>query len=314
MNLIDELRGRARGWLESRVRGTPPSSAHPAEPGSPELGGLAFGPGDTPGAAPPPLEWPGVGDRAAHRHAWFAAMAPREPDAAQAALESWLRHDLPGRGAAWAHPSDLAERMVNWHAGLSWLGPRARPQLRAAMAGSAAWHLQVLHNTMPSGRHDGHRRVAHHAGALVAGLTFPGIEGARSAWSEAASGLGREWPTLVFADGADRLGAPLFLLRSAWLTAAAQQVARANGTTIPGAALASSTQAAWFLSRLAAGVGTLPPLGAAPDSQGDWQLDYPLAWSLWNLAGHGEPFDGDDPLGTWFGARANGGGGLVRSV
>ncbi|MBM4393035.1 MAG: hypothetical protein FJ090_18060, partial [Deltaproteobacteria bacterium] len=47
---------------------------------------------------------------------------------------------------------------------------------------------------------------------------------------------------------------------------------------------------------------------------GDWQLDYPLAWSLWNLAGHGEPFDGDDPLGTWFGARANGGGGMVRSV
>ncbi len=314
MSLLNELRGRARSWLESRVRGTPPASAHPAEPGSPELGALAFEPGDAPVPMPIPTEWAGVGDRAAHRHAWFAVMAQHDPMAAQAALESWLRHDLPGRGAAWAHPSDLAERMVNWHAGLSWLGLRARPELRAAMAGSAAWHLRHLHNTMPSGPHDGHRRVAHHAGALVAGLTFPGIEGARAAWSEAASGLGREWPALVFADGADRAGVPLFLLRSAWLTAAAQAVAHANGTTLPGAARASWTQAAWFLSRLAAGVGSLPPLGAIPDSHADWPVAYPLAWSLWNLAGEDEPLGGRDPLATWFSARVNGTGGLVRSV
>ncbi len=319
MSYVQRLRGRARSWIERRLGREVPAAAQPAEPSDPRLGALAFSGQPplapvAPSAGGIPAAWAGVEDRATHRHAWFASMARRGPhgDAeaaveAQRALLAWLRQDVPGVGAAWVHPSDIAERLVHWHEGLSALGPGAPAELRAAMAGSAAWHLDHLDRRMPTAAGDGHRAVAHHAGAVVGGLTFPGLPGARAAWTEGASGLGLVWPNLVLADGADRAGSPSFLLRSAWLTAVAHAVARANGAALPGAALGHWAQAVWFLSRLDAGLGRLPALGAVPDAHEN--DGYPLSWSLWNLArgwglGSGEGIGaGDDPraiaLGLW---------------
>lgn len=324
MKVAGRLRAEARSWVARRLQGEVPSAAHPAEPADPRLGQLAFRaahPG-APGGAP--TAWAGVEDRAAHRHAWFAAMARRgaagEPEASAAAVESlaaWLRQDVPGRGAAWAHGSDLAERLVHWHEGLAALGPGAPASLRGAMAGSAAWHLRHLEARLPVGPSDGHRRVAHHAGAVVGGLTFPGVADARSAWTRGASGLGTAWPELVLTDGADRAGAPRFLLRSTWLTAVALAVARANGAALPAAATGRWAQAAWFLSRLDAGLGRLPALGAVPDAHDE--SGFPLAWSLWNLArgwgmGEGEALGNDDPLAAALGVGLGEGGAGPQSV
>ena len=266
MNLFENLRTRAVRAVQSRLFGDAPVSPLPAEPLAGRLGPSAFSPGAVPGGG----ESPAAESRHAHRHDWFAHLAARhaagEAGAAERAiegLESWLRHDRPGQGAAWAHPTDLTARLVHQAAGFSWLGSAAPPALIALAAGSAAWHLRHLRARLPLGTGDEHRRVAHHAGVLIGGLTFPAIPEAREAWSEAASLLGPALDELTFGDGSDRSGAPAFLAQSLWLAAIAHAVARANGVALPTRALSSWSRGVRFLDRIANENGSIPPLGEA---------------------------------------------------
>lgn len=287
MNAFEKLRTRAVRAVQSRIFGAPPVSPLPAEPLAGRLGPSAF----RPGAVPNGGESPSGESRDAHRHDWFAHLAARhaagEPGAADRAiegLESWLRHDRPGQGAAWTHPTDLTARLIHQAAGFAWLGDAAPRELQALAAGSAAWHLRHLRIRLPLGPDDQHRRVAHHTGVLVGGLTFPAVPEAREAWSEAATLLGPALDELTFGDGSDRSGAPAFLAQSLWLTAIAHAVARANGVALPTRALSAWSRGVRFLDRIANENGTIPPLGEAPFGEMLALPGVPLAASLRELA------------------------------
>lgn len=251
--------------------------------------------------------------RIAHRHGWFAALAfaaakgdGAAKAAALAAMDGWLRHDVPGTGVAWAHPSDLAARLVHWHAGLAWLGAAVPEDLREAMAGSARWHLDHLRERLPRAESDHARRIVHHCGVVVGALTFPDLPGARAAWSESLSALRFALPEELHPDGSPQDDAPLRLAETLWYVALTRAVTRANGAAFPAFADAALIRGTRYLERLAGELGTLPPLGEAP--LGDL-LDVPgrpLAWSLWNLVrawglDNGPPAPGgaDDPRVAW---------------
>ena len=110
---------------------------HSADPVPGPLGALAFRrAGTAPEGAAPTCSWdtdPATGEplpvgphlelrpeafaeaRVAHRHGWFPALAFAQDPRAVEHLDTWLRHDIPGTGVAWAHASDLAIRLVHWH-------------------------------------------------------------------------------------------------------------------------------------------------------------------------------------------------------
>ncbi|MDP2304686.1 MAG: heparinase II/III family protein [Pseudomonadota bacterium] len=251
--------------------------------------------------------------RIAHRHAWFPALAfaaaqgdTAAGEAAVGAMDGWLRQDIPGTGVAWAHPSDLAARLLHWHAGLAWLGAAAPDTLRAAMAGSAQWHIEHLRERLPRAPGDHARRIAHHCGVIVGALTFPDLPGSRAAWTESVSALRFALPEELHPDGSPQDDAPLRLAETLWYVAVARAVARANGASFPTVADAALVRGARFLERLAGELGALPPLGEAP--LGDL-LDVPgrpLAWGLWNLVrawglddGPPAPHADDDPRVAW---------------
>ncbi len=313
-----------------------------AEPASSRLGASPFGARGAAPVAPPPLplwtEDPATGEplpegpsldlapgafreaRIAHRHGWFPALAfaaARGDSTAEAAvvaaMDGWLRQDIPGTGVGWAHASDLAARLVHWHVGLAWLGERAPDWLRAGLAGSARWHLEHLRERMPRGDAHVGRRLAHHAGLVVGGFTFPDLPDARAAWSEGLSGLRYDLPALVHTDGSPRDDAPLRLAESLWYAAIARAITRANGGAFPAVADAAYVRGARCLERLAGEQGALPPLGEAP--LGDLLASpAPLPWSLWNLArawglddGPAAPDAATDPRLAWLGAEAGDG-------
>lgn len=338
MSFISSLRARASAVL-SRASGSPepPVAAHSAEPRASKLGVMPFvAAGPAPLAENPPEVWdidPETGvplpagpsvkvgptewtaARVAHRLGWFPALAHRAANGDEAArelalttLERWLRQDLPGHGIAWAHPSDLAARLVHVAAGVGFLGGALPDALREALAGSAAWHLDHLALRMPQREDEGLRRVIHHAGRVVGGFLFPDLPQARAAWSEGLAGLKDELPALMFLDGAPRDVAPLALAESLWFAALARAVARANGAGFPGEADAALSRGARLLERLTGSIGALPPIGDRPVDTVLAAAGYPVGWSLWNLAvafgidaGDGAPRPGDDPRLRWLG-------------
>lgn len=318
MSLLQELRASAGRLVHTLIPATAaPVSPRAAAPVESRLGVLALRHGAAgPIAGPVPSDWsvdpdtgaplpagPDVrvgpwehaGARRALRHGWFAGLAWQAGAGADAAaraaaldgIEAWLRQDLPGQGLAWAHPTDLAARMVHWHAALSFLGGVPDP-VRAAMAGSAGWHIQHLIARLPTGERDMLRRVVHHAGLVVAGFTFPELPEARAAWSAGLGGLKRELPALVHDDGSPRDAAPLALADALWQVAIARSVAAANGAGFPAAADVALARGARFLERLGAGIAELPQVGEAPvapvldhaDSIGAALWDACLSWGI----------------------------------
>lgn len=336
MSVLDSLRDRARVLL-GRVPAEPPVAAHSAEPRASRLGAAAFrAVGPAPSAPPPPSAWdrdPDTGAplpsgplvkagptewtdaRIGHRHGWFAALAHAAATGDEAArtagldaLESWLRQDIPGHGIAWAHPSDLAARLAHWAAGLGFLGNQVPEGVRAALAGSAAWHLDHLAIRVPPREEEGLRRVIHHAGRVIGGFTFPELENARAAWSEGLAGLGEDLPGLMYADGSPKDVAPAALAESLWFAALAKAVARANGAGFPSEADAALSRGAWFLQRLSGALGSLPAIGDRPVDTVLAHPGYPLGWSLWNLSvgfgidrAEGAPRAADDARLGWLG-------------
>ncbi len=238
--------------------------------------------------------WQFAAARGALRHGWFASLAweagggaPEARALAIAGMEGWLRQDLPGQGLGWAHPTDLAVRLVHWHAGLSWLGG-VPDELRDAMAGSASWHIQHLTQRLPKGERDVLRRVVHFAGLVVAGFTFPELPNAKDAWSTGLAGLKHELPELVFDDGSPRDIAPVALADALWQVAIARAVAAANGAGFPADADAALARASRFLERLGGGIASLPAVGEAPvapvlsnsESVGAALWDACLGWAI----------------------------------
>lgn len=333
------VRTRIAHSIRAALQGEVPLSTRPSEPRSPDLGLLALRSGAAPegGRPTPPERWdldpesgaplpaepathanfPPHQGRTMHQHGWFANLALRAANGDQAAgdsaiagIESWLRHDRPGHGVAWEHASDCAQRLLHWHAALGWLGGRVSASLRADLAGSAEWHLQHLRTRLPWGPADAHRRIAHHAGLVVGGLTFSGSPESRQLWSTALVDFARELDALTFPDGAPRSGSLGMAEQSAWIGLITAAVARANGVALPALASGSLARLSHFCFRAAGEIGSLPPIGVRP---GPAPLDFggfPLAWSAWNLSlalgiaqGDPSPSSGDDPRYGWFFTR-----------
>ncbi len=315
MNVMQTLRAQA-GKLVQRVSPAvvAPVSPRAAAPVASRLGTLALHLGPVgPIAESAPLDWavcPDTGGllptgpnvqvgpfefanaRRGQRHGWFAAdawSAGRGDPAARAravdGMLSWLRQDIPGQGLGWAHPTDLAVRLVHWHAGLSWLSRAGAvpEELREAMAGSAVWHVDHLLARMPAGERDVLRRVVHHSGLIVAGFTFPEIVNAQRAWSTGLTGLKHDLPALTFADGSPRDAAPLALADALWQVALARAVAAGNGAGVPAVADAAFARAARFLERLGASDARLPAVGEAPVAP-VLSNDESVAAALWDAA------------------------------
>ena len=278
------------------VAGPAATSGRAAELGSPILGPLVTRPirsAGVGGVTVPPTPWSSAA-RDDHRCEWFALCAREGAGAAaMEGLTGWLRFDRPGVGSAWTHGTDVAARLAHWHLGLGWIGDTP-VALRAAMAGSARWHIDHLSRRMPP---DGHRRVAHLSGMVIGGFTFPGSKEASAARNDGLSALRHSLPALLTVDGGDRAAAPLFLAQSVRFATLARAVARQNGAAFPREAEAALDHASHFLDRLVAGIGRLPPLGDAPFGGicgVGWPVDGTLAEAL------GIPATGNDPPGkTW---------------
>lgn len=337
MTVWGTLRDRVTGAVRAVVQGQAPLSPRAAEPGPPGLGAFAFvrpAPFEAGGLALPPERWdadpttgaplpsgpavhahfPPHGGRSMHLHGWFSQLAHRHASGDHSAgalaingIQSWLRQDRPGHGVGWEHASDAAIRLVNWHAGLAWLGDAASVELRAALAGSASWHLDHLATRLPWGSQFGHRRVAHHVGRFVGGLLFRDVAGARQAWSESAAALGRELPELCFSDGSPQSGSLEFALQSAWLGTLAAVVGRANGVPLPDEARGAISRLSHFVYRIAGESGTLPPVGATGATLPVDFFPFPLSWSVWNInlalgliEGEASPNADIDPRRSWF--------------
>lgn len=338
MSLIASLRSRAGKLMHSFTPSVEaPVSTLAAAPIPSRLGALALRRGNAgPLVERPPADWalcPSTGAtlptgpevqvtpwqyaaaRAGLRHGWFASLAweagGRRSGAdeararAIAGMESWLRQDMPGQGLGWAHPTDVAVRLVHWHAGLSWLGS-VPDELRDSMAGSASWHIQHLTARVPKGDRDVLRRVVHYAGLVIAGFTFPELPNAKDAWSTGLAGLKRELPALVFDDGSPRDVAPLALADALWQVAIARAVAGANGAGFPADADAALARASRFLERLGGGIASLPAVGEAPvspvlsnaESVGAALWDACLGWGI--ESGEPSALASPDRL-TWLG-------------
>lgn len=329
------LRQRFEQRLSSFLRKPAPVSALPAERSSGLLGTLA--PCVVAESEFPPLEIPenwthdpatgevlpvGIPDplppyryrsaRIAARHGWFAVLARRaalgDREAGRRAIEAmegWLRQDLPGQGIAWTHASDLAIRLIHWHAGLAWLREEAPASLREELAGSALWHLRHLELRRPTGPAEGLRQILHDCGLIVGGFTFPGLPEARGWRSQGLSSLRWNLGESFFPDGVGRDRALDWQAQALWAVAIARAVTRANGAAFPADADAVFARGSRFLMDMAGEIGELPNLGEepAPDLL---QAGTPLAWSLRNLAlawglDRGEPAPGSegDPRLGW---------------
>lgn len=272
--------------------------------------------GAVPRADPPPDTW-AAADRGDHRHGWFASgfLARAHGDAeagrrAIAALEGWLRFDRPGTGTGWEHPSDLAARLVHWHAGLAWGGAAIPTSLRDALAGSADWHLRHLQSRLPTGAGDGLRRIAHYSGLVVGGLTFLDVPCSRALWSEGLAGLRRQLPAEFRGDGSPRTNAPQQVAEALWYAVLARAISRANGAAFPSHADAAIARGSRYIERITGEIGRIPSIGEAPAAR-VLAADAPLAWSLWNIAcawglAEGDPAPGAerDPRLDWLGLPA----------
>ncbi len=297
MSFLRNLRSRAGKLVHGLTPAAEvPSSPRAAAPLSSRLGALALRRGASGPSADAPLSdwsvcpeagtslptgpavqvgpWAFAAARRSLRHGWFPALAWKsgvpgpEGDTARtqaiAGIEAWLRQDQPGQGLGWAHPTDIAVRMLHWHAALSWLSPPVSEELRDQLAGSASWHVQHLLARLPKGERDALRRVVHFAGLVIAGFTFPELPNAREAWSAGLAGLKHELPGLLYADGSPKDVAPLALADALWQVAIARAVALANGAGFPADADAAFARGARFLERVAGGIPELPAVGEAP--------------------------------------------------
>jgi hypothetical protein len=177
-----------------------------------ELPGLPLEPSTRPWFTMDPLAV-GPSQRCGHRHGWLAAACWRgasDPEAiapALALLQAWLEADRPGHGPGWVHTTDLTARLIHWLAALAWLGPRADPELRARLAGSAAAHLAQLESRLAPLRPGDPRRSLQLMGLVVGALGWPGLPGASGRAGLGLAALGPALDALLDADGAPRGGA-----------------------------------------------------------------------------------------------------------
>lgn len=206
--------------------------------------------------------------RVAQRHGWFLTLSrawadtgdPRYADAASRMLAAWFGQSRLEVGIGWSHASDAALRVVAWSLGAGWLGEELDADLRRRMAGSALLHGAWLQRNVTVLAAD-HRRLAQAAGLVVAGLTWPGLPGARAWWSEGLSLLNHTLDAVITGDGAPAFGSPRALLRSVELVLVARALARSNGVAFPAGADAALLRAAGFLRHAGGDLDTLPAVG-----------------------------------------------------
>jgi hypothetical protein len=209
--------------------------------------------------------------RRAHRHRWFSTLARTWAEtgsvahavAATEALSEWLSWDRPEVGVPWLHASDAAVRLVNWALGAGWLGEELDADLWRRMAGSADAHARFLEANLSLGAdREDHRLIAQAVGLVVAGLTWPQLDGARRWWSQGLTLLGHHLPRQLDAGGVPRDLSLSLLHRTLTLALVARATCRANSVAFPAAAEGALARGAWLLRVAAGDLGDVPSIGA----------------------------------------------------
>jgi len=229
--------------------------------------------------------------RRAHQHRWFSTLARTWAEtgsvahavAATTALGEWLASDRPEVGVPWLHASDAAVRLVHWSLGAGWLGEELDADLWRRMAGSAQAHARHLEANLSLGSNGSdHRLVAQACGLVVAGLTWPSLDGARRWWSQGLTLLGRHLPGQLHSGGVPKDLSLSLLERTVTLALVARASCRANNVAFPADAESALARGAWLL-RLASGdMDALPPIGQAVEPPlAAWGA--PTATTPWNV-------------------------------
>ena len=251
-----------------------------------------------------------VAARRAHRHRWFSTLARTWAEtgsvahavAATTALGEWIAADRPEAGVPWLHASDAAIRLIHWTLGAGWLGEELDADLWRRMAGSAAAHARFLEQNLSLGScASDHRLIAQSCGLVVAGLSWPELDGARRWWSQGLTLLGRHLPAQLHADGGPRDLSLSTLSRSLLLTLVARASCRVNGVAFPADAESALTRAAWLLRVAGGDLGALPPVGQVVESPlAPWGS--PISATPWDAVvptlagGEGSPHAAEDRL------------------
>jgi len=218
--------------------------------------------------------------RRAHRHRWFSTLARTYAEtgsvahavAATTALGDWLATDRPEVGVPWLHASDAAVRLVHWSLGAGWLGEELDADLWRRMAGSAQAHARFLEANLSLGSSGSdHRLIAQACGLVVAGLTWPALEGSRRWWSQGLTLLGRHLPSQLHPGGVPTDLSFSLLERTLTLVLVARAACRANDVAFPADAESALTRGAWLL-RLAVGdLEALAPPASGTPSPPPWR-------------------------------------------
>ena len=267
--------------------------------------GLSFGPmvttpsaeslarGDAALARIAATTWRDVSERSRHRlgDVVLLAKSAAENDclphalASTQALREWIAQDRYGEAAAWEHSSDVAWRTMRFSLLLSLLKEDLEPEARLCLAGSVQLHaLHLRHALLSSGMAHPRRAVLQASALVLAGLTWPRLQGARQWWSEGLTCLGRSLPAVLGEDGSpsEGLGDLVECMEAASLARAAccrKEIA------FPSAADGPLIQGISFLRVLE---GEHCPLRISSFDAPWGQGDRPRSESLWNaLVGWG---------------------------
>ena len=161
----------------------------------------------------PTLDLPVLSGRGLHRQ--------RHVLASTEGLRDWLRQDRPGQGPAWEHASDAALRLLYWGLAAPRLGALG-PEVAGSVRAHLAFTLDHLDTDLARPQ-----TALQAAGLVVGGLVFP-VEGAREAFSEGLSVLGRCLERQVLGDGSPAHGSSALLQRVLAASLVARRFAHAD--------------------------------------------------------------------------------------
>lgn len=288
---VEEARAGAEAIAEGRIAFFGHGEATVAEP-------IDWHHDPTSGHDWPRVHWSRIDYRAAggdpkwiwelgrHQHvvhlarAWRLTGDDRFAEAAGRHLEGFIEQSPPGVGIHWRVGLEVGVRLISWAWAVELLrgSPAATAALDARIAESVDAHLRYLARYPSLHSSANNHRLGELAGAVVGGLSFPGVPGAPAQAEAALAELGRELERQVHPDGVDAELSPAYQSFVLDLCLAVAASLSRLGRAVPEPVAGRTAAMADLLGYLAGDAGTLPRIGDDDDAVGidlDASLDDP---------------------------------------